>query len=107
MGSNEEQGFTLHFGWIVFVALPAVVILFVWGWRKLWWMGPFLAGLWLLFLLLAVYEDRWRIITDEQITRGVPKHCPECAHCMDIDDQGNRFQVRCPICGYKKKGTFT
>jgi len=100
--NDDSHGCTLHFGYVFFVFVPGVLILVFMGWRRLWLLLPWVAAIWLLFFVVTLFEDRWRMVTPEDIARGVPAACPNCGEGWDILRKKRRYTVRCPICGFKE-----
>ena len=102
----EAGGFTVHMGYVFFIVLPRILIWLFLGWRRLWLLLPWYAALWIFFFVVALVEDRWRMVTAEDVASGVPARCSKCGHELDISTLGDRYTVRCPICGSKQKGIF-
>ncbi len=63
-------------------------------------------GLMLLNLVVVLFEDRWRMLTDEDVARGAAESCPDCGHEFDILRRLQSFKLRCPICGRRESGAF-
>lgn len=100
---------SIHWGYAalaVLLVVTAGVVLIALGWRWLWLVPAIGVGLMLLNLLAVVLEDRWRMVTDRDVARGVPGNCRECDHALDILAKKTRFAVRCPICGSRESGRF-
>lgn len=105
-GDRGDGGFHLHCGWIAFVIVPALLVLVVFGWSR-WWLVPIvLAGIFVFFFALNLWEDRWRAVTAEDAARGAPSRCAECREELSIVAGRDRFRVRCPICGWTGRGRF-
>ena len=105
--NRSNEGFMLHFGYIFFLVLPGILMLLFLGWRWLWLLLPWCAALWLLFFLLDLWEGRWRMVAPEDTSRGAPDCCPQCRNELDIYRRSDRYTVRCPVCNFKGKGTFS
>lgn len=107
---EEPEGRPIHFGNLVlfvFLVLSALLILVFGGWRRLWWLLPLGGGVFLFFFIASLWEVRWRAFTPEDKARGAPEYCPQCNEQVGIARRGQRYTIRCPICGYKQKGTFS
>jgi hypothetical protein len=103
---HDNDGCTLHFGYVFFIFVPGVLIWLFLGWRRLWLVLPWVAAVWLFFFALSLIEDRWRAVTPDDIAKGVPPGCPECGNERDIIRKKSGYTVRCPICGFKDTGVW-
>lgn len=114
-GEPEElEGTPIHFGNLLFfvlLILSAVMILIFWGWRRLWWLLPLGGGVFLFFIIVSfiasLWEEGWWRITPEDKARGAPEYCPQCNERVSIARRGQRYTIRCPICGYKQEGAYS
>ena len=109
MTYRPEEGFILHWGCVTVAAILLVTaggVLFALEWRWLWIVPALGLGLVLLNFLVVVCEERWRMVTDEDVARGAPGTCPACEHALDIIRGKTSFRMRCPICGYRESGLF-
>ena len=107
MNRQQEQGFTLHWGWVIFGAMLAAggaAILMTLSWRWLWLVPAAAVGLWVLIFVVSVFEDRWRAVTPEHVGRGVPPTCTGCGETWSVIAGKTRFKTRCPICGHRGSG---
>lgn len=104
--ADAEPAFRLHWGVIAFGIVPAVVTLAVFGWRR-WWAVPIvLLAVGAFFLGLDLWSSRWSALTDEHVGRGAPARCRDCAGGLAIASRGDRFKVRCGICGWTARGRW-
>ncbi len=107
MNGQHEEGFTLHWGCVivgVILAGSAAVILMILGWRWLWLVPAAAVGLWVLMIVISVFEGGWLTVTPEHLRRGVPATCTECGEEWAVIVGKNRFKTRCPICGHRGSG---
>ncbi len=88
----------------VILAGSAAVILMILSWRWLWLVPAAAVGLWVLMLVISVFEGGWLAVTPEQVRRGVPATCTECGEEWAVIVGKNRFKTRCPICGHRGSG---
>ncbi len=103
------NGRFIHWGYVALFAILLVTaggVLATLGWRWIWIAPAVVLGLILLNIVVSVLEDRWRMVTESDVARGVPEVCPECQNSLDIQRKKTTFKVRCPICGHGGSGHF-
>ena len=109
MTDPEQEGFVLHWGYVALVAILLFAASAIWvtaGWRWLWLAPAVVVGLILLNFVVVLFEDRWVMVTVDDIVLGAPGTCRECDHGLDILRKTRTFKVRCPICGHRESGVF-
>ncbi len=107
MYGQQEEGFALHWGYVIVGAILAAgtaVILMILSWRWLWLVPAAAVGLWVLLIVISVFEGGWLAVTPEHLRRGVPATCSECGEDWAVIVGKNRFKTRCPICGHRGSG---
>ena len=99
----------IHWGYVALFAIFVITAggaLATVGWRWLWIAPAAVFGLILLNFIVVLFEDRWRMVTEDDVARGAPETCRECQNSLDILRKKTNFKVRCPICGHGESGRF-
>ncbi len=110
MNGQHEEGFTLHWGCVIvgaILAAGAAVILMILSWRWLWLVPAAAVGLWVLMIVITIFEDGWLAVTQEHIRQGAPASCTACGEEWSVKIGKTRFKTRCPICGHTESGDLT
>ena len=73
MTDPEQEGFVLHWGYVALVAILLFAAGAIWvtaGW--LWLAPAAVVGLILLNFVVVLFEDRWVMVTVDDIVLGAP-----------------------------------
>ena len=106
---TRQDGFILHFGYVAVAAILLIAagsVLSTLGWRWLWMVPALGLGLVLLNVVVVLFEDRWRMVTEVDVAQGAPETCRDCDYALGIVSGKTGFKVRCPICGHRESGLF-
>ena len=109
MTDPQEPRFVLHWGYLMLVVILLITagsVLLTLGWRWLWIAPAVVGSLILTTFVATLFEDRWRMVTHEDVARGVSPECSDCGHELDILRKTRNFKLRCPVCGKRESGVF-